>query len=438
MRARRLGQAGAPHTFPAMARIVLCCWGSHGDVDPSIGLALGLRARGHSVAVATLEYFRALVTGDGFDFFPLRPYADPGDTATVRKIMDVSHGPKNLLEDLIFPAVREQFEDVSAAARGADLLISHPLSLAVPIYAQKHRVPWASTVLAPMSFFSPTDMPVLPPAPWLKKLEILGSWFNRLLVAGGKASARKWARPVEAFRKELGLPPGLVPIFDGQHSPHLVLAMYSRVLGAAQPDWPPNVVVTGHMFHDRAHGTTLEASLEAFLTKGPPPIVFTLGSSAVLDPGRFWGESIEATQALGARAVLLVGPGNSAALQPSLPSTILAVDRAPHSLLMPRAVTTVQQCGAGTLGQSLRSGRPMLGVPFAHDQADNAYRAARLGMARVLSSRRYRAGRAARDLRILLDDPSYATAAERVAAKVRTERGVDTACDAIERTFFRR
>ncbi len=420
-----------------MSRIVICCWGSHGDVDPSLGLAHGLRNRGHSVAIATLEHFHPIARGMGFDVFPLRPHADPSDTALVRRIMDADRGPQNLLQEIIFPAVREQYADVEVAAKGADLLISHPLSLAVPIFAEKHGVPWASMVLAPTSFFSPTDMPVLPPAPWLKRLEVLGSWLPKLLAAGGKSATRRWARPVLAFRRTLGLSEGGVPIFDGQHSPHLVLALYSRVLGEPQPDWPTNVVMTGYIFHDDVHGVVLDDEVKSFLQAGPPPVVFTLGSSAVLSPGEFWNESVRAVQTLGARAIFLVGPGNVEAMRATLPSSILAVERAPHSLLFPHAAAIVQQCGAGTMGQALRSARPTLAVPFAHDQPDNAYRAARLGVARIIQARHYRAPRVAHALGALLTEPHYTTAAQRVAERVRAERGVEAACDAIAAAFPR-
>jgi rhamnosyltransferase subunit B len=418
-----------------MARIVIFSWGSHGDVDPALGIAAGLRARGHSVAISTLEYYRTLVQSAGCDFFPLRPHADPSDTATVRRIMDAKRGPENLLTEIVFPAVRDQYADVTAAAAGADLLISHPLSIAVPIYAEKHGVPWANMVLAPTSFFSPTDMPVLPPAPWLKRLEFLGQWLPRFLVAGGKKATHRWARPVTAFRRELGLSDGLVPLFDGQHSPHLVLALYSSVLGGPQPDWPRNTVVTGYMFHDEVHGAGLPAELSEFLDHGPAPIVFTLGSSAVLSPGDFWRESTAAVRALGKRGVFLVGPGNVAAIRATLPPTILAVERAPHSLLFPRASVIVQQCGAGTMGQVLRAGRPTLAVPFAHDQPDNAYRAARLGVARILPAHKYRAAAASRELGRLLSDPAYTAAAANVAQRVQGERGIAAACDAIAAAF---
>ncbi|MEY4607886.1 MAG: hypothetical protein RL625_103, partial [Gemmatimonadota bacterium] len=146
-------------------------------------------------------------------------------------------------------------------------------------------------------------------------------------------------------------------------------------------------------------------------------------------------ESLAAVRALGQRAIFLVGPENHEMLRTSFPPEILVVERAPHSLLIPRCAVVVQQCGVGTLMQALRAGVPTLAVPFANDQPDNAYRAARLGVARIIPASRYRRRRVAVALDQLLTDPSYRAASARVAAEVRAERGVDAACDAIERTF---
>ena len=77
----------------------------------------------------------------------------------------------------------------------------------------------------------------------------------------------------------------------------------------------------------------------------------------------------------------------------------------------------------------------MLAVPYSHDQPDNAWRARHLGMARILYPSRYNGARAARELNRLLEERTYAAAAERVASGVRAEGGARTACDAIERTF---
>src|SRR5262245_11868358 len=49
-----------------MARIVLTTFGSSGDINPYVALALGLRARGHEVTFAVEESFRGLVERLGF------------------------------------------------------------------------------------------------------------------------------------------------------------------------------------------------------------------------------------------------------------------------------------------------------------------------------------------------------------------------------------
>jgi UDP:flavonoid glycosyltransferase YjiC (YdhE family) len=425
-----------------MAHIVLTTWGSHGDIDPFLGLGLGLRARGHRVTIATIGYYRPLIESSGLEFRPMRPHVDPSDTGLVERIMDKNRGSEFLITDILFANIEQAYEDVNAAAEGADLLVSHPVTFATPIVAQHRRLPWASAVLAPTSMFSVYDFPAIPPAPWVKHLQRLGRWPGRLIVGGARRATAKWAEPLYRFRARLGLPPGGNPVLEGQHSPSLVLALYSKVLGAPQPDWPPNVVTTGHIFHDAPHGTSLSEPLEAFLQAGAPPVVFTLGSSVVLIAKEFWSQSIAAVRRLGMRAVLLAGPMTAPSLEAELDADahgggrdVIALDRAPHSLLFPRASVVVQQCGIGTLAQSLRSGRPMLAVPYSHDQPDNAWRARELGMSRTLYPGSYRAKRIATELNTLVEDRRYSEAAGAVALRVRAETGVASACDAIERTF---
>lgn len=418
-----------------MPRIVLTCWGSHGDVDPFLGLAVELKSRGHDVTLATMEYFRSVVTDSGIRFHPIRPMADPTDGELIHRIMDPQRGPERLLTEIVFPAVSDMYEDLSTCVAGADLLVSHPVTFAAPVLAEATGIPWASAVLAPTSFFSKFDPPLMPQAPWLKRSGSLGRVLGAIFVRAVLGLTRSWPNPVYELRARLGLPRGENPIFGGQHSPHLVLALFSRVLAEPQPDWPRNVVVSGHVFNDAPHGTALPTALRAFLDEGPAPIVFTLGSSVVLAAGSFWDESIAAVRRMGERAVFLVGPGRSEAVQSSLPPGCLAVDRAPHSLLFPRASVVVHQCGVGTLAQGLRSGRPVLAVPFAHDQPDNAWRAARLGTARVLYPPDYRAARVTDELSVLIKDLSYSAAAERVAELVKQEGGAPAACDALERAF---
>jgi len=181
---------------------------------------------------------------------------------------------------------------------------------------------------------------------------------------------------------------------------------------------PPRVPTGGRLYR-------------GWIDAGDPPLVFTLGTSAVAAAGSFYEVSAEAARRLGRRAVLLAGR-HEENRQGAMGADVFVTDFARHAALFPRAAAIIHQGGAGTLHQALHSGRPMLVVPHAHDQPDNAYRARRLGVARTLAPHRYRVARLTRDLRLLLEDPSYARRAEEVADTVRGEPGVQGAADAVE------
>ena len=413
-----------------MSRIVITSWGSFGDVYPYVGIALALKARGHRPLLAVPAFYRTLVEGLGLDFQPVGPEIDPHDHSLIARLMDPVKGSEAILRGLLMPALRGDYDALSAAARGADLLVTHPITFAAPVVAQVQGLPWVSTVLAPMSFFSASDAPVLPPAPSLVHLRRLGPWVGRIIVAVARRATRTWMEPVYALRSTLGLPRGGHPIFEGQFSPALTLALFSRVLASPQPDWPPNVVITGFVLYNGPE--PLAPEVEEFLSSGAPPVVFTLGTSAVGAAGRFYEESAKAAMRLGVRAVLLTGGFPQNRPRGSLSRDIILVDRAPHQLLFPRARAVVHQGGIGTTAQALHAGRPMLVVPHGHDQPDNAFRVTRLGVARTVFPSSYRERRVARELEDLLGRPVFRTRASEVAAQVSAEAGADGAARAIE------
>ena len=200
-------------------------------------------------------------------------------------------------------------------------------------------------------------------------------------------------QPIFDLRRELGLPRGEQPLFAGQHSPARILALFSPVLARPQPDWPINTLITGFPFYDRRDyfsETESPAGLLEFLDSGPPPIIFTLGSAAFWVAEDFYRDSIKAAQELGQRALLLIGHARNLPKEP-LPAGMAAFEYAPFGEVFPRASIVVHQGGVGTTGQGLRSGRPTLIVPHAHDQFDNAARVAKLGCGRTIARPRYNA-----------------------------------------------
>src|ERR1043166_4582010 len=276
-------------------RIVLNTFGSFGDIHPYMAIALELQRRGHTPVIATMPGYRETIEEARLPFAAVRPDVPlPTEQGTelIEKIMQPKTGPRFLTEELIFPAVRDSYADLLKAVEGADVLVTHPAAPAGPLVGRKTGIPWISTVLAPLSFFSAYDPPVPPFWQWTRKLSVLGpgvmGFFLKVMMSTYKAKA------VTAFRDELGLADTGNPMFEGQHSPTLVLALFSELFGQRQPDWPKQTEITRFCFYDVNPNVEIPRELMHFLDNGAPPIVFTLGSSAVWVARDFFEQSIKA------------------------------------------------------------------------------------------------------------------------------------------------
>ncbi|CAN5868733.1 glycosyltransferase [soil metagenome] len=413
-------------------RIVLTTLGSFGDIHPYMAIALELQLRGHDPVIATSGLYREKIEGAGLRFAPMRPDLPPPqeqDQEMMDRIMEPKSGPKYLMEELIFPYVREGYADLMQASEGADLLVTHPITFVGPLVARTTGIHWISTVLAPLSFFSAYDPPIPPFWPWMNKLRLFGPRVIKSFMDLVKRNYRP--QLVDELREELGIPDYGNPAFDGQHSPELVLALFSKHFAAQQPDWPRQTQITGFPFYDGRHEKPMPSELLEYLSSGAAPIVFTLGSSAVWVAQDFFHESTAAAKKLGRRAVLLIGDERNRPQDP-LPCEMIAVDYAPFESLLERSCVAVHHGGVGTTSQGLRAGIPTLIVPFAFDQADNAAHAARLGTSRTVYRSSYKAERVARELDNLLSKPQYALKAREVGACLRRENGAATASNVIE------
>ncbi|MGD0893788.1 MAG: glycosyltransferase [Terracidiphilus sp.] len=417
-------------------RIVLSNIGTFGDINPLIAIALELKRRGHAPVMAVPELFKPKIVPLGLEFHAMRPDIDPNNTLMAEMVYDVKKGTERGLREFLFPALRLTYEDLTDAAtkpERTDLLLMGELNYAGPIVAEMTGIPWASYVLAPLSFFSAFDPPVLPMYPRLARADKTVPGMGRAIKRLARFVSRKWPQPIYDLRRELGLERGRNPLFDAKHSPELVLALFSRVLGTEQKDWPEHTEITGFCYYDSDAGNAaLPAHLEEFLQKGPAPVVFTLGSAAVLAAGKFYEYSAKAAVRLGVRAVLLIGNDPRNKIKQALPESICVAEYAPYSALFSRAAMVVHQGGVGTTAQCLRAGKPMLIMPYSHDQPDNGRRMRRLGVARVIQRGDYTPMRVARKLKAMLAEPHFALRAAEVAQMLRHEDGVKTACDALE------
>jgi UDP:flavonoid glycosyltransferase YjiC (YdhE family) len=423
-------------------RILLSNIGTFGDINPLIAIALELKRRGHQPVMAVPAVYGPKILPLGLEFHPIRPDIDPKNTHLAAMIYDVRKGTERGLREFLFPVLRQTYDDLTAAATTpvrADLLLLGELNYAGPIVAEITGIPWASYVLAPLSFFSAYDPPVLPMYPRLARADKAVPGMGRAIRRLARLVSRKWPQPIYDLRSELGLERGANPLFDAKHSPYLVLALFSRVLGQEQPDWPAHTKITGFCFYDSDAGNAaLPPHLESFLDHGPAPLVFTLGSAAVMAAGKFYEFGARAAEKLGMRAVLLIGSDQRNHPRHALPDSICVAEYAPYSALFSKAAAIIHQGGVGTTAQCLRAGKPMLIMPYSHDQPDNARRMRRLKVAKTIQKSKFTPLRVAKKLRLLLETPIYAHRAQQIAQRLGSEKGVTTACNALEELEKRR
>lgn len=397
-------------------KIVFASHGSLGDLVPFLEIGKVLVAGGHRVSVATHLRHRTVVEAAGLGFAPMRP-DHPDDPALYRRFMNRWSGPAVVYREFLAPAIAASDADLMAAVADADILVSVTLALAAPIVAARTGMPWLSAAFQPLTLFSAHDPPKLPLLPFRRGRPA----YNRRLLDIAKTAVESWAAPLREHRRRAGLGEYPAhPVFRGQHSPQGVLALYSPLFAPLPPDAPPRTVQTGQVL--QSGGGTLPAPIAEFLADGPPPIVFTLGSASAQAPRHFFEASARMADRLGRRALLLVGREEN---RIDATRSMMVATTAPYQAVFPHAAMVVQQGGIGTIALALAAQKPMLLVPFAHDQPDNSARAARLGVARVLP--RWRYGRAAGVIARILADRAMHEAAARAGAVIRAERGAERA-----------
>ena len=413
-------------------KILFSTFGSLGDLHPYLALALEAKARGHCPIIATSLRYGRKIEALGIEFRAVAPdLPDEDDFAPLAKqVMNERDGPRFLFQELLAPTIQTQFADLLRASEDVDVLVTHPAALAGPLVARHLKKKWMSSVLAPISLWSRRDPSVPPTQPHLDKLRVLGPLWGEIIVRIGRGVTRSWVREVERLVREQHLEVAGHPLFEGQFSRFGTLALFSKHFCAPQRDWPRNTTATGFCFYDSS-GYKAQSDANEWKTwveNGSPPVVWTLGSSAVHNAGDFYWQGARECLENGRRALLLAGHGAPELQAEEWHGDVLALDYAPYSQVFRLASCVVHQGGAGTTAQALRAGVPQIIAPFAHDQPDHASRITRLGVGFALQKHRGHA------IETLFERyTAFSTRARELGERIQQENGPSVACEALER-----
>jgi rhamnosyltransferase subunit B len=410
--------------------ILFMTLGSHGDVHPFIGMGIALRQRGHDVSLATNGYFQPLAQRAGFTNFHQLGTAD--EYRALAGSDDLWHRTKGF--KVIVDSISESYSklyDVAeqfVQAHSNPVVVTSSLCLGARVAQDKLRFPMATVHLAPALFRSAIDTPRLPGLflpQWVPHRMKYGVfWLGDRMVIDPMVCPR-----LNAFRASKGLEPIRRPLDRWWHSPDRAIGLWPEWFAPIQADWPSQCRLAGFPLFDEKDLEPLSPALIDFLKSGDKPIAFTPGS-AMWRGSSFFAASVEACQILGRRGILLSRHSDHIPL--NLPPSVIHVEYAPFSELLPHCAALVHHGGIGTTSQGLKAGIPQLVMAMSHDQFDNVNRLRRLGVGEEIPVTAYRPPAIARRLSRLLDSPEVAQNCQTVKSRFGSSDAFSQTCEWIE------
>ncbi|MFB6891503.1 glycosyltransferase [Kitasatospora sp. NPDC056327] len=389
-----------------MSRFLLVVPPLTGHVNPTVGLARELVARGHEVAwTGTETVLRPLLGPDAAVF----------GTGTRAFRAQGGHGlaaVRSLWEGFIVPYARFTTKALDAAVREfrPDAVLVDQHTPAGALVAHRHRLPWGTLAPGAMELGRP-----------FRATPLVEEWMTGLL----QGLWRRAGLPEEEY-------------VDPRFSPALVLAFTGRALtgppagpsGPAGTEPPPaRYALVGPVLAERPAGPDFPWER---LLPDRRRVLVTMGTLS----GGLGADFL----ARAARALELCGPGVQAVfaapdeLLPELPPGAVAADRVPVLELMRRGTLDAVLChgGMNTVGEALAHGLPLVTAPIRHDQPFVAAQVAAAGAGVRVPFARVTPDRLAEALRSVLEEPGHRAAAARIGAELLAGGGARTAADRVE------
>jgi UDP:flavonoid glycosyltransferase YjiC (YdhE family) len=404
-------------------RVGFVTYGTRGDVQPHLALAVGLRDAGHEVFLCAPRDFADLAAAYGI---PFRPQSFSAQELTQRPKVQRVLASGSAMRLFLLKGRRFVMDvinlDTWNATRDADALIfkmGEP-SAAYSI-ARTRGIPGIET------YYSPLE-----PSSELPGLGMGGGnhgrFLNRLTSELTYCFFWRTCTPsANFFRREvLYLPrlPRYGPRREYAATGQPTLYLFSPTIVPKPADWRRDAHVIGFVHLPAPPLWHPPDALCRFLAAGPKPLCVGFSSMPSPDPRAMALAIIESLRRTGQRAVWLSGWGKLGGGMP-LPENVCPVDDVPHAWLFPRAAGVIHHGGAGTVGSVLRAGIPSISVPHNFDQPFWSRRLYELGLTPPpIPSKQVSAERLTAAIRTMLGDQGLRRRVDAIGETIRGENGV--------------
>lgn len=352
-------------------RVLLSTYGSRGDVEPLVGLAVALKALGvEPVVSAPADHeFVAVLARAGVELAPAFMAVRDWIAMARRSPMDIpAYGAK---------MISAQYEAIDAAAEGCDAVVGTGLMPSVgaaQCVAEKRGLLYEHVTFCPLFLPShhhrpfpypghaaPSEM-TDPRALWDHNIGAMNALFGHV---------------INRQRTDIGLPP-VDNIRDHVFTQTPLLAS-DPILWPWEPTDLCDPVQTGAWILKDER--PLPNDLETFLDAGTLPVYLGFGSIAIQHAEEIAAASIRAIRANGQRAVLARGWAGLAPVDDQ--DDCFLVGEVNQQALFKRVSAVIHHGGAGTTTTASMAGAPQIIVPQIVDQPYWAARVAglRIGVA---------------------------------------------------------
>ncbi len=345
-------------------------YGTRGDLQPYIALALSLIDNGHQVTISATEDFKPFVEGFKIPFQPLFGNAETMMNSPEGQAILKSENPIKLMKYYFkvlhnnrHPLRTSYFNAISKV----DFIIANAMTLPiVSTIAEKQNKKMALTYFMP---------PVVPTKEFpLGDFDFLHfSWYNKLTYKIAQEFFWRFVKKdTNEYRRELGLPElseNLILHIDRQQ----VLDLYciSPTLIPPPKDWASHHKITGFLtvpaqkreehFMDKT-----SAALNDWLAQGSKPIYIGFGSNGVGNTEKFTGIISAILEQTNERILFCTGWS----MFDQLPQheNLFVTKYVNHETILPKCTLGIFHGGAGTLAAMLRNNLPVIIVSFYTDQ----------------------------------------------------------------------
>jgi MGT family glycosyltransferase len=423
-----------------MARFLFTVWPYPGHVHPNVAIAHALERRGHEAAFYTGGSLTGALEAEGFRCFPFVKVNEQRVEEIVLTLDALSlnwrkaRERKALLTEWLLGTIDPQLQDLKnvLGAWRPDAVVCDPAMWGPLLVLQEaERIP-----LAVMSYVAACMLPG-PEGPILGlPLPRARGGFarvgRRLLRSVADVVAADVRRQAEQLRARKGLPRirTSVTAFAGQMPLYLVPS--TPAFDRQRRDLPPSVRYVGPCQWDKPGDAQAPAWL-ADLPRDRPVVYVTEGSMHSKNPFLLRA-ALEGLASSPVRVIATTGrhrdPGSLDL--GSVPPNVRVERWVPHSDLFPRTDVVVTSGGTGTVLATLCAGVPLVVVPTAWDQPENAWRVAEAGAGIRLSPAKCTPQTIRSAVERVLGEPSYRERAARAGADLARYGGAARAAELLE------